>query len=51
MRLPNGYGSVTKMRDKKRRKPFRVRVTQGFDDNRNAKIYKYWLFCNKGRSF
>ncbi len=32
MRLPNGYGSVTKLKGK-RRKPWMVRVTKGFKDD------------------
>jgi integrase len=32
MRLPNGYGSITKLSGK-RRKPFMVRKTVGWDDN------------------
>lgn len=31
MKLPNSYGSVSKMKDKPRRKPWRVRITTGFE--------------------
>jgi len=31
MKLPNSYGSVSKMKDKSRRKPWRVRITTGYD--------------------
>lgn len=31
MRLPNGYGSITKLSGK-RRKPFMVRITTGYDN-------------------
>ena len=30
MKAPNGYGTVTKLSDKKRRKPWQVRVTEGY---------------------
>ena len=30
MKLPNGYGSVHKLNDKKRRKPWRARITTGY---------------------
>ena len=39
MRNPNGYGSVIKLGGK-RRKPFAVRVTTGWDNN-GKQIYKY----------
>lgn len=32
MRLPNGYGSIFQMKDRPRRKPWRVRITTGWDD-------------------
>jgi len=32
MKLPNGYGSIVKLKDTKRRKPYRVRLTKGFTD-------------------
>ena len=31
MKLPNSYGSVSKMKDKPRRKPWRVRITVGYE--------------------
>ena len=31
MRLPNGFGRITELTDKKRRKPFRVMVSVGKD--------------------
>lgn len=38
MRLPNGYGSVYKMKDTSRRKPWRARVTIGWEkDKENLK--------------
>lgn len=33
MKLPNGYGSISQMKDRPRRKPWRVRITDGWDDN------------------
>ena len=39
MRNPNGYGSVVKLSGK-RRKPFAVRITIGWDNNGKQK-YKY----------
>lgn len=38
MKNPNGYGSISKMTDRKRRKPYRVRVTSGWkwDDEREV---------------
>ena len=39
MRNPNGYGSVIKLGGK-RRKPFAVRVTTGWDNN-GKQVYKY----------
>lgn len=32
MKLPNGYGSIFQMKDRPRRKPWRVRITTGWDD-------------------
>lgn len=32
MRNPNGFGSISKLTDKKRRKPFVVRITTGYDE-------------------
>ena len=31
MKLPNGYGSVHKLSGAKRRKPWRVRITDGYE--------------------
>lgn len=39
MRLPNGYGSVTKLSGK-RRKPYIVRITQGVDEDTNEFVRK-----------
>ena len=39
MRNPNGYGSIIKLSGK-RRKPFAVRVTIGWNNN-GKQIYKY----------
>lgn len=44
MKLPNGYGSIIKVKDKKRRKPYRVRVTQGFDDKGKQIIKNFGYF-------
>ena len=33
MRLPNGFGRITKIRNQKLRKPYRVMVTVGKDHN------------------
>lgn len=40
MRLPNGYGSVHQLKDKPRRKPWRARVTIGWDENTGKQLYK-----------
>ena len=40
MRLPNGYGSIYQMKDRPRRKPWRVRITEGWDDDGKQK-FKY----------
>ena len=45
MRNPNGYGSVYKLSGK-RRKPFAVRITTGWDDNGNQ-IFKYIGYYEK----
>ena len=37
MKLPNGYGSISQMKDRPRRKPWRVRITEGWDDNGKIK--------------
>jgi len=39
MRLPSGYGGVVKLSGR-RRKPFQVRLTKGFDDD-GKQIYMY----------
>ena len=39
MRMPTGYGSVIKLKGN-RRKPFQVRVTQGWTDD-GKQIYAY----------
>ena len=43
MKNPNGYGSVYKLTDKKRRKPWAVRVTDSWDivDGKLKRKYKY----------
>ena len=43
MRLPNGYGSITKLKGK-RRKPYQVRLTKGFTDERKTNIYVFRIF-------
>lgn len=47
MKNPNGYGSVIKLSGK-RRNPFAVRVTAGFNDN-GKQVYKYVSY-HKSRS-
>ena len=43
MKLPNGYGSVHKLTDKKRRKPWRVRISAGYnyDEVNDKQVRKY----------
>lgn len=43
MKLPNGYGSVHKLTDKKRRKPWRVRISDGYeyDEVNDKQVRKY----------
>ena len=43
MKLPNGYGSVHKLNDKKRRKPWRARITTGYvyDEKKDTQVRKY----------
>ena len=43
MKLPNGYGSVHKLNDKKRRKPWRARITIGYvyDEEKDRQIRQY----------
>ena len=43
MKLPNGYGSVHKLSDKKRRKPWRARITTGYvyDEEKDRQIRQY----------
>ena len=43
MKLPNNYGSVHKLNDKKRRKPWRVRITVGYtyDEVNDRQVRKY----------
>lgn len=38
MKLPNGYGSIVKLKGN-RRKPYQVRITKGFTDERKTNIY------------
>ena len=38
MKLPNGYGSIIKLKGN-RRKPYQVRITKGFSDERKTNIY------------
>ena len=38
MKMPNGYGSIIKLKGN-RRKPFQVRLTKGFTDERKTNIY------------
>ena len=43
MKLPNGYGSVHKLNDKKRRKPWRARISIGYvyDEIKDRQIRQY----------
>ena len=43
MKLPNGYGSVHKLSGAKRRRPWRVRITDGYEYNpiKDKQIQKY----------
>ena len=43
MKLPNGYGSVHKLSGAKRRKPWRARITDGYeyDPIKDKQIQKY----------
>ncbi|MGN0408676.1 MAG: hypothetical protein ACI4EJ_10470 [Bacteroides sp.] len=43
MKLPNGYGSVHKLSGAKRKKPWRVRITDGYvyDPDKDRQIQKY----------
>ena len=45
MRMPNGYGSIIKLKGN-RRKPYQVRVTKGFNDD-GKQIYMYLGYFNK----
>lgn len=40
MKRENGYGSITKMRDKNRRRPYRVRITIGWELGEDKAIQK-----------
>ena len=40
MKNPNGYGSISKMTDRKRRKPYRVRVTSGWKWDEEREVAK-----------
>lgn len=43
MKLPNGYGSVHKLTDRKRRKPWRARITTGYvyDEANDKQVRQY----------
>lgn len=43
MKFPNGYGGIHKLKDKKRRKPWRVRITVGYeyDKEKDRQVQKY----------
>lgn len=45
MRLPNGFGSVVNL-GKRRRKPFGVRITTGWNENKRQ-TYKYLGYFEK----
>lgn len=45
MKLPNGYGSIIKLKGK-RRKPYQVRITKGFTDE-GKQIYMYLGYFTK----
>ena len=40
MRMPNGMGGIYEMKDRKRRNPWRVRVTVGWDEKTKKQIFK-----------
>ena len=40
MRNPNGFGSISKMNDKRRRRPWRVRVTAGYEIDERTGTHK-----------
>lgn len=40
MRLPNGFGSIVKLSGKRRRRPYMVRKTEGFDPETGYPIYR-----------
>lgn len=42
MKLPNGYGSIIKLKGN-RRKPYQVRITKGFTDERKTNLYVFGL--------
>lgn len=50
MKLPNGYGSITKLKGN-RRNPFVVRITTGIDENgyQIRKVFGYYPTYNKAR--
>lgn len=43
MRLPSGYGSIIKLKGNRRR-PFQVRLTKGWTDERETNLYKFRIF-------
>lgn len=48
MRLPNGYGGISKLSGN-RRKPFVPRITSTFTDERSTSLQESRIFCNKRR--
>jgi len=48
MRMPNGYGSIIKLKGN-RRKPYLVRLTKGFTDE-GKQIYMYLRLLPKERT-
>lgn len=55
MKLPNGFGSVYKLKDKPRRKPWMAIRTMRWDideEKRTSRQVKSnWILCHKARSY
>ncbi len=49
MRMPNGYGGVSKLSGN-RRKPFVARITDTYTDERSSNLQGARILCNKRRS-
>ena len=48
MKLPNGYGSVHKLSGAKRRKPWRARITDGYEYTLVVQNFEL-IYNNKGK--